>query len=1499
MQNPQGRKIRSYKLMEEIGEGGFGVVYRAFQDVIEREVVIKAILPIYANDPSFIRNFEAEAHLVARLEHPNIVPLYDYWRDPDGAYLVMRFVRGGSLLDTFRRGVLWDLETVARVLEQIAGALSVAHRNDVVHQDIKPANILLDEDNNAYLTDFGIAIDLANSVNLAAMGDEDVIHGSPAYIAPEQIKRETITKQADIYSLGLVLYEMLAGAHPFENLGLMELLKHQTDIELPPLQDFRKTLPEELNNVIWRATEKIPRARYDHVIDLAEDFRRVVNEVEFVPEAESDNNAQVTAFKPFGPRGAITSVINLDAGPPNPYKGLRPFQEGDSADFHGRDELVDSLMQRLGHETGNRFLAVVGPSGSGKSSVVRAGLLPAIRSSDDPQWENCFIIDMTPNTQPLKEIENALLKVAVQSDDNIANRLHTSTRGLLQSVDAILPGDGSELLLVIDQFEEVFTMTEDEDQRRAFLNNIYTATTDPLSRLRVVVTLRADFYDRPLLYSGIGDLIRNHTEVVLPLSQDELREAIVNPADRVGLTLESGLVERILDDVARQPGSLPLLQYTLTELYEKRDNLNLTLKSYDEMGGITGALAKRAEQLYERLTDEEQSATRQLFLRLVSIGDGTEDTRRRAKQAELNTLTGDREMMRGLIEEFGKFRLLSFDNDPTTRTPTVEVAHEALIRSWSRLREWINESRDELREQRKLATATQDWVNGDKLPNYLATGARLEQFETLLSTKTLALSDDERSFIQASVELRERNRRLWQAAVTGLVIITVLAVMFGVVALVQSIQAQDARDDAIVERDRADQESIISRSRELAASALVTIEQIDLPLLLSVEALETANTYEARNSLLTALQFQPQLQNFLHGATSVNRAVVYSPNGNSIAAGGQSDTIIVWDTNTRQSVFAPLAGHTDWVNALAYSPDGTILASGSEDTTIILWDVQTGQMIGTPIPAHDAEVWSLAFSPDGTILASGSADGTIKLWDVSSQTLLENPIEAHNDIVYSVIFNNAGDLLASGSADGIIKLWTLDDLTNITSRELTGHSNWVFDVDFSPDDALLVSGSADTTIRLWNVETGESITSGLRAHSNWVRSVEFSPTGRRFVSGGVDGLALIWDIETQRPVSGFINIEEQDIRQINYSIDGSQLAIAGNSDAITLWSSRTEIALGERLSDHQEQILATDISPDGSIIASAGGVDADNAIRIWNAENRTLQDVFTSHAQPVTSLAFSTDGALLASGSVDSTVIIWDVATGEIHGTIEMGDAIFSLAFSPTNNLIAIGDNDGVVTLYDISGSPDEWSVMGAPLSGHQDRVVSLDFSGDGNILASGSRDRTARLWDVTTFSQRGEPLTGHTEGVEAIAMHPSQPILATGSRDFTVRLWNTDTGEMIGEALDEHTNWVLSLAFNPEGTILASAGGDTTVILWDTESNRPLGDPLEGHSDWINSVSFSPNGDFLVSGGRDTQLVVWSTNRDAWLDQACEIANRNFNREELRNFFSDETPQTVCTSDE
>jgi serine/threonine protein kinase len=474
MEDLEGQTVKGYKLQERIGAGGFGAVYRALQSTVGREVAIKIILPGFTNHPDFIRRFEAEAQLIARLEHIHIAPLYDYWREPEGAYLVMRYLRGGNLHHALRQGP-YDLESAALLLDQVSSALSLAHSNNVIHRDIKPENILLDEDGNAYLADFGIAKDI--QLTDQALTDADSIVGSPDYIAPEQARKEPVTPRTDIYSLGVVLYEVLTGQHPFPDLTPVERLFKHLNEPVPEITSLVPEVSEAVDRVIQRATAKDPEERYPDVRSFAADFRTAAglsvsqagrSLVELLTPREQEvlklmidgkSNREIAndlvieigtvkwytrqIYRKLNVRSRVQAIVkarelNLVVDdrdlataatasalavpePENPYKGLRPFQVADERYFFGREELTKKLLGKLGAD--NRFLAIVGPSGSGKSSLVKAGLIPALWRGELPGSERWFVVEMVPGARPLDELEIALMRIAAQQSGSLMGQL--------------------------------------------------------------------------------------------------------------------------------------------------------------------------------------------------------------------------------------------------------------------------------------------------------------------------------------------------------------------------------------------------------------------------------------------------------------------------------------------------------------------------------------------------------------------------------------------------------------------------------------------------------------------------------------------------------------------------------------------------------------------------------------------------------------------------------------------------------------------------------------------------------------------------------------------------------------------------------------------------------------------------------------------------------------------------------------------------------------------
>ena len=824
----KGEPLRGYRLLEQIGSGAHGVVYRAIQPQVGREVAVKSILPALANQPNFVLRFEREAQLVARLEHPHIVPLYDYWREPDAAYLIMRFLRGGTLGDLAREGVL-PLDRIVGILDQVAAALGAAHRQGIVHRDVKPGNVLMDEEGNAYLSDFGIAM-VDDSLPQAGGATS---HETQAYVSPEQLRSERPTPRSDIYSLGVVLFEMLTGEHPFFPSSLNPSVDRRP---LPSAHEARPGLPAAIDAIIARATADDPGARFPDVDGLSAAFRDAIAAPPRVP--------------------ALVGAIR------NPYKGLRAFLEADAADFFGREALVGRLVERMAElGSGSRFLCVVGPSGSGKSSVVRAGLVPALRRGAIHGSDRWYVVDMAIGQHPLRDLESALLGIAVEPPSSLLEDLERDGFGLARAVDRVLSDPNAELLILMDQLEELFTIVDDADERGRLLELVRTAVEAPGSRIRVVATLRADFFDRPLSVHGFGELLAERTEALHPMWPEQFERAITGPAERVGLEVESGLVAVMVADVAAQPGALPLLQYALTELADQSAN-GLRLDGYREIGGISGALARRAEQLYGAMDVEGQNACQQLFLRLVSPGDGAEDTRRRVRSSELASLDVNRSRMDAVIQAFGRHRLLSFDTDEITREPTVEIAHEALIGAWTRLREWIVEAREDLRTHRRLLASADEWLASGGDPSFLLTGARLERLASWASQTPVALGR-ERQFVDESIERHEQEMRAEHAraaherslerrsARRRRAFVSVLAVASLVAASLTAIAVNRGRDAQL----NAERE-IVGRLTAGAVESLDT--DPELSLLLALHAVDAAELDHIPAATVEALHWAIQ-----------------------------------------------------------------------------------------------------------------------------------------------------------------------------------------------------------------------------------------------------------------------------------------------------------------------------------------------------------------------------------------------------------------------------------------------------------------------------------------------------------------------------------------------------------------------------------------------------------------------------------------------------------------
>jgi len=1527
-----GQTIKGYELKERLGAGGFGAVYRAFQATVHRDVVVKVILPQYANNLEFIRRFEAEAQIVARLEHPYIVPLYDYWRDPTGAYLVMRWLQS-SLRNTLH-GKPLPLNLTVRLVDQIASALAVAHRRGIIHRDLKPDNILLDGDQNAYLADFGIAKDLTFAADQTEAGQ---IVGTLTVISPEQLRAEPVTARSDLYSLGLVLFEILIGHQAFSATSPSEWVMKHLHEPVPFVRVWRPELPEAVDRVIQKATAKNPDDRYPDALSMAVAFREALGSgqssviahplhdspvvtpnisFEYTPLVTPASAREMHLPTEFGAMGStldditvtpamaenlltdknltapliLTPISPANTGvlPPmveNPYKGLRAFQEGDAVDFFGRDRLIRRLLDRLNVDDDRntpRFLAVVGPSGSGKSSVVRAGLIPALRRGALPGSAQWFGTVITPGSYPLEELEAALLRIAINPPNSLLTQIQEDERGLLRAIKRVMPaGESNRFVLVIDQFEEMFTLVDDEATRAHLLKSLVAAVREPNSPLVLIVTLRADYYDRPLQYAAFGDLLQQHTEIVLPLNPDELEQVISSPAKRVGLALEPGLTDAIRNDLVDQPGVLPLLEYALTELYDRQEGATLTLAAYRASGGALGAVTRRADILYNLLDLAGQAAVRQLFLRLVTFGEGRDVMRRRVPQPELLSLSADPAPMEMAIARYGQHYLLTFDRDPITRTPTVEVAHEALIRSWPRLQEWLDANRDDLQVQHRLSAATIEWQTAIRDMSFLASGARLEQFKTLLDKGAVSLSRDEREYVTVSLDTEEKRRteairqaehetslqrtaanRL-RALAGSLAIFLMVAVGLSAVAFSSRADALNNAATATVSQGQALNNAATaqwnytqSESLRLASEADSVLQNptgnAELAALLSVRALQIAYSPQADSASVQAaarLYTLTRLSGHSRGVVSV----AYASNGQFVVTGSGDNTARLWSPATGQTL-RTLSGHRDTVTSVAISSDSKLILTSSADKTARVWDAATGDLLQT-FKSPAVVVTSAAFSPDGQTIVLGYADMNTRVWAIADASLLQT-FSGHTGAITRVAFAPDGKAIATGSIDKTARLW--DAQTGKLLQTFSGHSDVVTSVAFAPNGKTLVTGSVDKTARLWDVSSGALLRQFV-GHADGVWSVAISADGQTLLTGSHDKTARLWDLHSgalQRVFSG----HENWVTSAAFSPDARTIITGSEDMTARLWTTGSPAAV-RQLTGHSGPVRSAAVSPDGTIIVTGS---EDTTARVWDAHTLALRFTLSGHTDTVTSVAVSPDSRHILTGSYDKTARWWDAQTGKLLQTFSgHSNPISTVAISPDGRYVLTGSWDKTARLWDV-----QTGELVRSFDGHTDRVTSAAFSPNSKLIVTGSADNTAQVWDALTGKSL-HTLIGHSAAVSSVAFSSDNATIATGSADKTVRLWDAATGQFVRQLTGFTAAAVSSIAFSPDGKLFAMGNADKTAQIWDTQTWQPIRQ-LPGHTDLVASVGFFADSQYVISGSYDGTARIWDSRPSAWRSVVC-----------------------------
>lgn len=1430
-----GQPLRGYRIGASVGEGSAGVVYRAVQPGVGREVAIKSIRGALADDPEFVRRFDAEAQTVANLEHPHIVPIYDYWREPGGAYVVMRLL-DGSLTRWLSDGPL-PVDRAVDLARHIGGALATAHRAGVIHGDIKPSNVLVDGD-AAYLADFG----MATLIDLAGLASDESV--SSGHEAPEFSGGSLPTEASDQFGLAVLLAYALTGQLPFGTRGMT------SERERPPqVSPHRPAVPAAVDAVLERATSWEPADRYPDVETFVADFE--------------------TAITGHNTTGGLQPAAT------NPYRGLHAFAESDSHRFFGRDAAVRELLDRLSAVDESRFVVVAGASGSGKSSLVRAGLVPEVRAGAIKGSDQWLIATMMPGSDPFAALANATgsLSVAattVSGEEPLVKQLAELT-------------SQAPVLLVIDQLEELFTNCTPETEGR-FVRELVSAVTEPGLDLRVVCTLRADFYDRPLRHADFGRLVKNGLVTVVAMSPAELEAAITRPAALAGVEVEPALVAELVTDIVDRASALPLLQFTLTLLFDRRSGHMLSASDYALLGGVEAAVAGRADEVFESLDIQGQADARHLFLGLVSLSEGGEVSRRRRTQA---MLVAAEPGVAVAIEAFGQARLLAFDHDPMTREPNADLAHEALLTHWPRLRGWIADDSQHLAALSRLHDVAVSWDGHGRQASDLYRGHRLAQIGESLQRADTTLTPVEAAFVdasqagdaaeqqrhQAEAEREQRTNRRLRSLLAGVACLLVVAMIAATLAVVQrrraDAEAETARISSLISNSRAQQNDLPELATLLALEAYGR-----LPDAASSQAVLDALANTTIGSRIAAFDvvesppdcgppslFRPDggegytvadgrrlLQDYTtgevtdHGPANEECGVWLADVANDIAVAGSPDARRLWVgsvSDPYQIEVEPVA--TPFFTIDSDLRTGRVLtthmdAEGREAS--VFYDAITGEAAGPPIAV--GSVFSVTTDATGDLFVAGIGRNTRaegELAEVGENAVLIASVETGETIheidttaiPVSVTVDNATEEVLAVLSDA--SLLVID----IASGEVTSALSAVIDEDpfmleVMPDGNVAVVGSSqvvvvdrftgpvgepnddfgnviarpDGTFLNFTGQRWEVLQLGVGALVE--RSWSTSPFAR---SAFDDGRAAVINPETQE-------IETIDLatgtRQQHRLIqpDGSTLEVPSvQADPEGLWA----------------------ISPAGSISRWIGDEMVDEIVLPGRIETMTR---------------FGDEIATIGRNEADQPV-------AHLVG-IAPGATGITLTVPAPNGLSVHPAPDGGIHVIDVQGAIRSFDADGQLVSEVETGIglsilMTLDEATGLLATAQFVGDRVA-LVDFATGSVTTVPVSGQ---VANIGLGSNGKFLVITTTDGSIRLWDVERGLFAAQVWD-------GAGVGPGSPSWFDAANDS---IWVASSARLLEIPLDP---------------------------------DRWIERACEVVDRSLTQEEWDQFVGeDREPQNVC----
>jgi WD40 repeat protein/energy-coupling factor transporter ATP-binding protein EcfA2 len=1176
------------------------------------------------------------------------------------------------------------------------------------------------------------------------------------------------------------------------------------------------------------------------------------------------------------------------------YPGLRSFEAEDAAAFFGRrseiDQLIDLLHPTLQRQAG-RVVAIVGPSGSGKSSLLKAGLLPRLNRRDS-RW--IVVPTMLPGRHPVTGLARSLARAYQHfgfSRDwaDIETAISTGKGALRPVVQDLLDraDDRSRVLLVVDQAEELLTRTGAEE-RRAFLALVRDGLQEDVP-LWVVQTVRSEFLSTTPERSGLAEASDDFL-VVEPLSPDRLPEVIEGPAALADLRFAPGLVQRMVKETARGDG-VPLLAYTLRELYQRvGPNATVRVADYEAVGGVVGALQRRADQVLAELERRDYGdVVLPTLMHLVTIEGSGEPTGRRVRRESL----GATEAV--IVDAFVDARLLSSRREPEPDGDSVvEVAHEALLRQWIPLSDAIEASRSSLRMRSEVERLTLDWIAGQRDDSYLLRGRRLAVLSSWADLTT-DLGPQEREFLAASRALAVRDQVRLRRSVRRLRLTVAGLVGFLVLALVATVIAVQANQ-------RSQAQSRIALARQLSAEAeSIVLNEPDTAILLGLQALSAAHGDADRPppsaGLISGLAKVNHESTLLTVHTDQVHAVAYSQDGRFAVTGSWDQTVRFWDLRTYQEAGAPIQSPSG-VNALAISPDSRLVATGGQDGIVRLWDTATRQPVGTPVNVDGSYLYSVAFSPDGRLIAAGSEAGTVRVLDVATgRPLLGRTLAQLDAFVVRVTFSRDGQLLAAAvwenDGTGSARIWRVRDGSPLGSP-LT-FDDPVRSVIFPPVGALLAV-AAGKSVRLWDLATGKAVGAAFSGHTDDVLAIAFTNDGRTMATGSVDKRVRFWQVDSRTPRGSPVIGHTADVQDVAFTPDGGTLLSGSWDTTARVWRVPETFSVSRFLSGHVGEVHGIAFSPRGGLLATSGV--ADNTTRLWDLPEGQPHGSPLRHDAYPQRVAFTRDGRLMATAAgYGGTATIWDLArerrvvTIQLHDPSDENYSVQDVAFSPDGRLLATGDTERHVRFW----QADSGREHGKPLTNFE-IVNALRFSPDGTLVAAGLADRTIQVWDVRTGQPHGPVLRGHTNQVWSVDFSPDGRLIASAGDDRTVRLWNTATGQPHGRPILAHEDVIWRAGFSPDGQTLATASGDGTAKRWRVSDGGQVGSELSAHEGPLNGLAFSPDGATLGTVGANGAVRLWDLRFDEWRALGCQLVRHNLSLTQWQQFLPGRSYQRTCS---